>query len=171
MIRFLALAAMLITADGASTAPSALHDLHLTHARMVVEGKTVVCRIRVFRDDAEVALRGFTGQLAFQLTGADRGDSIFGAYAAKHLLLRADDATLALRVTASGAERDPAGEEVVWYVLQGEAPRPITRLGVLNGLMFELFRDQQNLMTVLRLPGSERKTLYFVSTDPREQVI
>lgn len=171
MIRFLALAAGLIIADGATTAPSALHDLHLTHARLVVEGKTVVCRVRVFRDDAEIALRGFTGQAEFTLSLETRADSVFGAYVAKHLLLKADGAPLKLRVTSSGGERDPTSQDVLWYVLEGEAPRPIARLGVLNGLMFELYRDQQNLMQVLRMPANDRKTLYFVSTDPREQVI
>lgn len=171
MIRCLALAATLLIADRAGTAPSALHDLHLTHARMVVEGKTVVCRVRVFRDDAEIALRGFTGRAEFKLTLEARADSLFGAYVAKHLVLRSDGSPISLRVTASGAEHDPSSQDVVWYVLEGEAPRPIDRLGVLNGLMFELYRDQQNLMQVLRLPANERKTLYFVSTDPREQTI
>lgn len=170
MIRLAALALLLLTADETS-ASSAVHDIHLTHARMVIEGRSVVCRIRVFRDDAEIALRQFSGRPEFKLTGEARADSLFGAYAAQHLFLRDGDDTLRFRVTSSGAEHDPDAQEVIWYVLESEAPRPIARLGVLNGLMFELYRDQQNLMQVLRLPGENRKTLYFVSTDPREQVI
>jgi hypothetical protein len=168
--RFLLLT-VLLAADGAPHAPSALHDLHLTHTRMVVEGKTVVCRVRVFRDDAEIALRQFAGKPGFALTGQARADSLFAAYANRHLLLRSGADTLRFRVTASGSEHDREAQEVIWYILESEAPRPIARLGVLNGLMFELYRDQQNLMQVLRPPTGDRKTLYFVSTDAREQVI
>jgi hypothetical protein len=170
-MRFVLLAAVLVSADGAPRAPSALHDIHLTHTRMVVEGKAVVCRIRVFRDDAEIALRQFVGNPAFTLTGQARADSLFGAYASRHLRVRSGADTLRFRVTASGSEHDQDAQEVIWYILESEAPRPIARLGVLNGLMFELYRDQQNLMQVLRQPAGERRTLYFASTDPREQII
>ena len=171
MTRPLLLLALLATADGVPATPSAVHDLHLTHARMVVEGKSVVCRIRVFRDDLEIALQRQSGRADFKLTGEARADSLFGAYANRHFLLRADRDTLTFKVTSSGAEHDPSSQEVLWYILEAEAPRPVTRLGVLNGLMFELFRDQQNIMQVLRQPAGERKTLYFVSTAAREQVI
>jgi hypothetical protein len=170
MTRMAALALLALTADSAASR-SAVHEMHLTHARMVIEGRRVVCRIRVFRDDAEIALRRFSGRPEFKLTGEARADSLFATYAAKHLLLRDGTDTLKFRVTSSGAEHDPDAQEVIWYVLESEAPRPVTRLGVLNGMMFELYRDQQNSMQVLRLPGEERKTLYFVSTDPREQII
>lgn len=169
MIRMAALA-LLVAAGDHAPAP-ALHDIHLTHARMVIEGRSVVCRIRVFRDDAEIALRRFSGRADFKLAGDARADSLFGTYAAKHLLLRSGTDTLRFRVTASGAEHDQDAQEVFWYVLESEAPRAIAQLGVLNGLMFELYRDQQNIMQVLRMPGEDRKTLYFVSTDPREQVL
>lgn len=170
-MRALLLLGLLATADGAPIAPSVVHDIHLTHARMVVEGKTIVCRIRVFRDDAEIALQKWSSRPDLKLTAEARADSLFAVYATRHLRLRVDGDTLTLRVTASGAEHDPSTQEVLWYILEAEAPRPVTRLGVLNGLMFELFRDQQNIMQVLRQPAGDRKTLYFVSTDPREQVI
>lgn len=171
MIRPLALLLLAFTADGGSAPRSAVHDVHLTHARMVIEGKTVACRIRVFRDDAEIALRQFSGRPEFTLTGEARADSLFAAYASRRLQLRSGGDTLRFRVTASGSEQDGDAQEVIWYILESEAPRPIGRLGVLNGLMFELYRDQQNLMQVLRQPQGERKTLYFVSSDPREQSI
>lgn len=170
MIRAAGLALGVALAGGAGPAPVA-HDIHLTHARMVIEGRNVVCRIRVFRDDAELALRQFAGRADLQLTGQARAESLFAAYASRRFLLRAGSDTLRFRVTSSGAEHDQDAQEVIWYVLEAEAPRPIARLGVLNGLMFELYRDQQNLMQVLRMPGEDRTTLYFVSTDPREQVI
>lgn len=147
------------------------HDLHLTHTRMVIEGKTIACRIRLFKDDLEKALRLYAALPNFHLTAESRADSLFGAYFAKSVLLEADGKRLALRVSSSGTEKDPSAQEVVWYVLEGESPATFTRLGMLNGLMFEMFRDQQNLVQLLREPGGVRKTLYFVATDPKEQTV
>lgn len=138
---------------------------------MVIEGKTIACRIRVFKDDLEKALQLYTSASNFHLTAQSRADSLFGAYFAKSVTLEADGKRLTLKVSASGTEKDPSSQDVVWYVLEGESPATFTRLGMLNGLMFEMFRDQQNLIQLLREPGGVRKTLYFVSTDPKEQVV
>lgn len=148
-----------------------VHDLHLTHTRMVIEGKTIACRIRLFKDDLEKALQLYAAQPGFHLTPEQRADSLFGAYFAKSVLLEADGKRLTLKVSASGTEKDPSSQDVIWYVLEGESPSSIARLGMLNGLMFEMFRDQQNLIQLLREPGGVRKTLYFVSTEPKAQTV
>lgn len=149
--------------------PPAAHDLHLTHTRMVVEDRTIACRIRLFKDDLETALRQYAKRPDLALTDEDRADSLFQAYWVRNMKLEANGLAVALRVTSSGAETDPAAQEVIWYVLEGAAPARVGRLTLLNGLMFELFRDQQNIMQLLRLPGETRRTLYFAATDPREQ--
>ncbi len=166
------LAALLALRPGGDLpARPSVHDLHLTHTRMVIEGTTVACRVRVFRDDLQAALRQFSGKADLTLTDVAHQDSLFGAYAAVHLTLRADGERLTSGSRSPAPRHDPTSQETLWYVLEAEAPRPITRLGVLNGLMFELYRDQQNLVQVLRLPQDARQTLYFAATDPREQVI
>jgi Domain of unknown function (DUF6702) len=147
------------------------HDLHVSHTRMVLEGTTVACRIRLFKDDLEKALRLFSGQDSLHLTEKARADSLFGAYFGQKVTLEANGSRVALTVSASGTEHDQAAQEIVWYVLEGESRTPVSKLGLLNGLMFELFRDQQNIVQLLREPGNIRQTLYFVSTDPREQSI
>jgi Domain of unknown function (DUF6702) len=147
------------------------HDLHVSHTRMVLEGRTVACRIRLFKDDLEKALRLYSRQDTLHLTEKARADSLFGAYFSQKVTLEANGSPVALTVSASGTEHDQAAQEIVWYVLQGESGAPVSRLGLLNGLMFELFRDQQNIVQLLREPGDSRQTLYFVSTDPRVQSI
>jgi hypothetical protein len=149
----------------------ALHDVHLSHTRMVLEGTTVVCRIRLFKDDLEKALRQFSTKPDLAITESARADSIFGAYAGKTLILKADGKRVALKVSASGTEKDPSAQEIVWYVLEGESAAPPRKLGLLFGMMFEMFRDQQNLVQLLREPGGVRKTLYFASSEPTEQVV
>jgi hypothetical protein len=74
-------------------------------------------------------------------------------------------------VSASGEERDAGGYAMRWYVVELDAARPVTRLALRNTLMFDLFRDQQNIVTVLRMPGERRTTLFFAAGEDREQVI
>ncbi|HWA55605.1 MAG TPA: DUF6702 family protein [Gemmatimonadales bacterium] len=148
-----------------------VHDTHVSHTRMIVDGRTVACRIRLFKDDLEKALRLFGGKPDLAITPQVRLDSLFQAYVAKTLTIEADGRRVGLRVTGSGTEKDPAAQEVVWYLLEGESPAPPRKLGLLHGVMFEMFRDQQNLVQLLKEPGDVRKTLYFESSDPTEQVV
>jgi hypothetical protein len=138
---------------------------------MVVEGGTIACRIRLFKDDLEKALQRFAGKPGLHLTSEARADSLFAAYFGQTVTLELDGRRVSLKVSASGTERDPSSQDVVWYLLEGESGATVTRLGILNGMMFEMFRDQQNLIQLLREPGGIRKTLYFVATDPRQQVV
>jgi uncharacterized protein DUF6702 len=165
-----ALAAREAPAPGLAPVP-VVHDVHLSHTRLVVEGTTLACRIRLFKDDLEKALRLFSGRPDLRLTAESRADSLFAVYVGKTITIEADGKRVPLRVSASGTERDPSAQDVVWYLLEGESAAPPKQLGLLYGVMFEMFRDQQNLVQLLREPGSVRKTLYFVSSDPTEQVI
>lgn len=149
--------------------PAAAHDLHVSHTRMVLEERAVVLRIRLFHDDLQEALRRFSGDSTLRLTAEHRADSLFGAYLIRTLRLEADGHAIRLTVSASGIEKDQAAQDVVWYVLEGGLERPAGRLMVLNGVLFELFRDQQNIVQLLRLPEDRRRTLYFTAQDPREQ--
>ncbi len=156
-------------AGPAQPVPPPAHDLHLTYTRLVVEGRTIGARIRLFHDDLQLALRAYTGDTTLTLTAGERRDSLFGAYVRAHLGLRLDGDSVRLRVTGSGAETDPGNQQLLWYVLEGETPRPARRLTLLNGLLFEVFKDQQNIVQLLHLPGEERRTLYFTASDAREQ--
>jgi hypothetical protein len=39
------------------------------------------------------------------------------------------------------------------------------------GLLFEHFSDQKNIVTMLKMPGETRYSLYFVREDVREQSV
>jgi hypothetical protein len=138
---------------------------------MVVEGRTVACRIRFFKDDLEKALRAASGRPGLRISGSDRADSVAAGYIARTLMLRADGGPITLHLTGSGTEQDEAAQEIVWYALEGEMKAPVQRLSVLDGLLFESFHDQQNILLLLRLPEDDRQTLYFVASDPREQSV
>jgi len=176
-LALLALAAGLVPAAGAGgpvrapRAPAALHDVHISHTRLVIEGSTIAGRVRVFHDDLQLALRALAGDSTLLVTGADRADRLFERYFGAHVRLEADGQPIRLTVTASGAERDPSAQEVVWYLMEGTVERPVSRLVLRQGLFFDMYRDQQNIVQLLRMPGEERRTLYFSAQDPREQVL
>jgi hypothetical protein len=128
-------------------------------------------RVRLFHDDLTLALQRVTGRPELRITADSRMDSVFSAYFAKRVRLEVDGRPVALQVTASGTEQDAAAQEVVWYVLEGALQQPAQRIVVLNGLLFEVFADQQNILQLLRLPQDQRRTLYFTASDPREQRI
>lgn len=156
---------------GPSASLGAAHDVHISHTRMVIEGLTVACRVRVFHDDLRAALRAAAGDSSLEVTAEDRAAAAFERYFRSHVKLESDGQPIRLTVTDSGVERDPSAQQVVWYVLEGEVERPVGRLVLQQGLFFELFRDQQNILQLLRMPGEERHTLYFSAQDPRDQVL
>jgi hypothetical protein len=140
------------------------HDVHVTHTRLVLDGVHVVARIRWFRDDLERALGrplGATPESRAALT----------AYLADHFRVRADGSPLTCRIEDDAADQDPNGEPVWWAIIQCDAARDIARLGLTNTLLFEQFRDQQNLVTVINAPDDQRRALYFQVGDRGEQVV
>jgi hypothetical protein len=145
------------------------HDTHVSHTRLVLEGRAIALRVRLFHDDLTIALQRATGRPELRITAESREDSAFGSYFGRQVKLEVDGRSVALRVTGSGTERDAAAQEVVWYVLEGGLERPASRIVVLNGLLFEIFADQQNILQLLRLPDDQRRTLYFTASDPRAQ--
>jgi hypothetical protein len=148
----------------------ARHDVHISHTRLVVEGRTVVCRVRLFADDLERTLRQRTGDAALRLD-SPAADSAFARYFAERVTLTADGARLTGRLSAAGQERDAGGYAMRWYVVELQAPRPVARLGVRNALLFDVFRDQQNIVAALRTAGDRRSTLFFAAGDTKEQVL
>ena len=147
------------------------HDLHVSHTRLVFDGRTVACRIRLFHDDLQLTLRAASGQHELRLTPTDRADSLFAGYFRGHVRLLGDGRPITLHVTASGMEPDAAAQQVVWYVLEGTVPAPVGQVAMLNSALFESFGDQQNIVQLLSLPGDTRQTFYFTASDPREQML
>jgi Domain of unknown function (DUF6702) len=148
---------------------NAVHDVHVSLTRIVLEGRTVACRIRLFRDDLQLTLQRYANQPGLRLTEEARADSLVSAYLGAGLRLVVNGQPVTLRVTGSGAERDQATQEVMWYVLEGDLKAPANTFVLLNRVMFEQFHDQQNIVQLLRLPEGRRQTFYFSASDPREQ--
>ena len=163
--------ALLAGTSPSGGAPVAVHDTHVSHTRMVLEGRTVALRVRLFHDDLERGLQRFAGDSTLRVTAAAPAESLFTAYAARTFVLEADGRRVPLAVTAAGLERDEAAQQVVWYVLEGTLAAPAGTVRLLDALLFEVFPDQQNILQLLRLPADRRQTLYFTARDPRPQTV
>lgn len=139
------------------------HNLHVTNTRMVVEGDAAVARIRIFRDDFEKTLKQpVTDQASSKATVA--------AYVARTVLLTADGKALTGEVLDSGADQD-ADQPIWWVIVQWKAAKPIKTIGLRVHLLFDGFKDQQNIVQLAHNPGDERHGLYFQPGDLKEQVL
>ncbi len=142
------------------------HDLHLTYSRVVVDGPVVRAKVRVFKDDMERGLAGYARTQAFQL-GANTSltDSLFAAYFNARTWAVASGKRLGFKVTQSGRDPD-ATDPVMWsFELEGRAPTTIRQLSLRVSLLFETFVDQKNVVTLIRMPGEDRHSLYFSVSD------
>jgi hypothetical protein len=147
----------------------AVHDIHLTYTRMVVDGATVVCRVRLFKDDLERALQDFAKQPSLDVGTTPGADSIFAAYFNTRAALSADGEELRGRVVQSGLDADATDQQMWWYLIELPARKPVRTLSVRIALLFETFRDQKNVVTLLKMPGEQRHSLYFAGEDAKAQ--
>lgn len=168
-VRRAAVAATLAAAGVlAGARAAAAHDVHVSHVRLVVEGASVVAQVRAFHDDLESTLRRTTAAPTLALSSA-AGDSAFARYFAQHVGITADGAALAPRLLQARDEQDAGGYRMRVYLVSLPAARPVRRLAVRDALLFDGFRDQQNLVVVVRMPGERRTSLFFASGDDRAQ--
>jgi len=149
----------------------AAHDLHLTHSRVVVDGRSVLVRVRLFNDDLEQALRSDPRNASMTVAATPAVDSAFAAYFNEHVSITTDGTRLRGKVLQSGPDGDGKDQAMWWYLVELIAPKPVKSLGMRNALLFELFRDQRNMVTLLKMPGERRFALYFVPDEKKMQVV
>ena len=142
---------------------AAPHNKHYSHARVVIDGTAVVARVRLFKDDLEKALKR-------KLVDDAPSKAAVAEYVGRSLGVKGDGVPLAPEVLDQG--NDSEGDQPVWWVLvQWTATRTPSKVAFRDHLMFDLYDDQQNLMIVSKMPGDDRKTLYFQAGDKTEQVL
>lgn len=154
------------------TTPALRHATHLSTLRLVVEGRSLTGRIRLFRDDLEAVLRKQARSDTLSLREGALAEALMTRYLASALVVTgsSDGPAASFRVTAAGLERDLVSkQDVVWYVIEASLPTAPRLLDLQNRLLADEFEDQQNIVTVLRLPEDERTTLYFTGTARRAQ--
>lgn len=155
-----ALATLGATAVLLAAAP---HNKHFSHARVVQDGTAIVARVRMFKDDLEKVLRR-------KLADDAASKAAVSEYVVRQLGVSADNVPLRGEVVDHGS--DAEGDQSVWWVLvQWTAKSPPKKIAFRDHLLFDLFDDQQNLLILSRMPGDERRTLYFQAGDKSEQAV
>ena len=149
---------------------TSFHAVHVSHLRLVVEGATVAVQARLFHDDLQDAVRAHARQPALVLSSA-AGDSAFARYFAASVGVTANGAGLVPRLLQARDERDGSGVPMRVYVVEYAAPSAVRSLALRDALLFERFRDQQNLAVVLRMPGERRTSLFFATGDTKAQAV
>lgn len=145
---------------------TAAHDVHVSTTRMVVEGNQAVLRVELFREDFLKGLRAYTKQPKLQLKAGQAGDSIFLAYARNRLVLTANGVTLTPEIRGSGEGDARLPELRTWhYEIAFTAKSPITTLRIKNALLFEMFKDQRNMMKVRGRDGKTKSIILVPGED------
>ncbi len=147
-----------------------MHDIHLTYSRVVVDGTSVLWRVRLFRDDLEKALAVYTKNPAFKVS-TPGADSVFAAYFNAEVPVMANGKRLTGRVLQSGKDAEVTDQDMWWYLIELPSPSTVTTFTTRVGLLFEHFTDQRNVVTLLKMPGEGRHSLYFVRDDARMQTL
>ena len=164
VIRSVVRAAVVAAVVAGTTAFAAFHNIHATSTRMVIEGPNVVARIRIFSDDLAKGLGSAPANDA-------KGQAVLAKYLNAHIELRADGVVLSGEVLDGSSDVDGNGQKVWQVLVQYAAKKPVRTISLKQHVLFETFRDQQNLVTVLKSPGEERRSLYFQAGDLKEQVL
>jgi hypothetical protein len=147
---------------------SVAHDVHMTYSRVVIDGTSVRWRVRLFHDDLEKALQAFASEPALRLT-SPRADSIFTVYFTARVPLTVNGARVTGRVVQSGRDPEVTDQDMWSYLVDFSARAPVTALSTRVGLLFEHFTDQRNIVTLIKMPGELRSSMYFVRDDAKEQ--
>jgi len=149
----------------AGSRPADVHEVHVSVSRVAVEGREIFWRIRGFADDLEIAVQRHAGDSTFRFESGPsaRADSLMFAYLTTRIVLEADNLRLTAQLVGSGTEADESGEAVRWYVLSFTAAAPPASLRMRHRVLFEVYRDQQNLVTLLHTATERRWPLYFTA--------
>jgi hypothetical protein len=141
IIRGAAIGLLSTLLTGAGAAPEAsspsdvVHPLHVSTSQLAVDTTTAWLRIRMFKDDLELALAARAGVESLGLEPSAEHDALFLDYFNEAFGLR-----------LNGTE-------------------PIRGIEIRNEILYEQFRDQRNIVRVLHVPTETRKTLYFAAPD------
>lgn len=152
------------------SATAGAHDVHLSYTRMVVDGSNVVARVRLFKDDAERALRVHAKRPELRLDAGAASDAVFADYFNAHVTVSADGERLRGKVLQSGLDADAGEAPMWWYLVELPARKPVRALTLRVALLFETYNDQRNVVTLLEMPGEKRHSLYFAGDSKDEMV-
>ena len=123
------------------------HPFHVsvTEVKYKEDRRSLQISSRIFLDDLELALRGYTGDENLDIT--DEGDWEFlnerlGNYLVERISFK-DQKGRKYPISYVGAEIE---EDVMWCYLEIEKVKKLSRIEVTNEVITEVWSDQENLV-------------------------
>ena len=173
IIRGAAIGLLSTLLTGAGAAPEAsspsdvVHPLHVSTSQLAVDTTTAWLRIRMFKDDLELALAARAGVESLGLEPSAEHDALFLDYFNEAFGLRLNGTEIAGVIESSGEDFESGDGELRnwWYQVRFDGTEPIRGIEIRNEILYEQFRDQRNIVRVLHVPTETRKTLYFAAPD------
>ncbi len=158
---------------GAGAAPDAsspidvVHPLHVSTSQLAVDTTIAWLRIRMFKDDLELALAARAGVESLSLEPSAAHDTLFLGYFNEAFGLRLNGVDVAGVIESSGEDLESGDGELRnwWYQVRFDGTEPIRGIEIRNEILYEQFRDQRNIVRVMHVPTETRKTLYFAAPD------
>lgn len=150
------------------------HPLHLSTTMLAIDESAAFLRVRMFKNDLELALAAAAGRDSLDLAPTPENDSLFLAYFGERFELRFDGAGGASPVlTGSGEDLSTEeGDERIWWVeLRYDFAAPVSRVDVRARQLYEQFDDQRNIVRVLHTESGRQRTVYFAAPDERWAVV
>jgi hypothetical protein len=151
----------------ASSPNDAVHPLHVSTSQLAVDTTTAWLRIRMFKDDLELALAARADVESLSLAPSAEHDTLFLDYFSEAFGLRLNGTEAAGVIESSGEDLEAGDGElrIWWYLLRFDGTEPIRGIEIRNEILYKQFRDQRNIVRVLHVPTETRKTLYFAAPD------
>lgn len=141
-----------------------VHDIHLTKAQVDVNvaEQSVQVSMHIFLDDLEKVIQEETGFTKTMHLGTEKevpeGDSLLAVYLSNHFLITANEQPLSFSFVGKENSQDLLA---IWCYFEFPLSEiPTKDLTLTNNVLMELYKDQQNIIT-LSGPNKKRDYLLF----------
>ncbi len=126
--------------------PIELHPYHVsvTEIKFKEEDKTLQISSRIFIDDLEEALMGFTKETKLDILKEENWDKV-NTYLEDYMMMNLEvyDEKKRAEVNYVGAEID---NDVMWVYLEIEKVKKLRTLTITNSILLDTFEDQENII-------------------------
>jgi len=144
---------------------SADHPMHVSYARMVLEGDVAIVNVRIFTDDLENAIGHFHDIPGLRMSPDPAIDSLFTDYFNASFTLAIGDSVVPGVIVESGESDD-----MWWYLVLFQGWAPINEISFRTELLYDIFDDQRNITRILHTATDEYQMYYSVAGAPETHV-
>lgn len=138
-----------------------LHPFHVsvTNVYYKADQKVVQMEVRIFLDDLEKALRGYSGDEKLNVTEGNPKyiSRVLNAYLQEKISLVSDSKTLGLSFIGNEPE---LSTNVMWCYFEVRDVREFSGFRVRNTVLFEEFDDQENIIHYRKAGGTNSERTY-----------